>query len=159
MQQRNAMYEQACDQLLEKVDLELPEGLTGRQASRGLNRQRLELLLQGVDEQEVERRVAELRGKSESEARRQLKRFFILAQAAKMLDVDVSEAEVNGQVATLARQRGQRLERLRQQMQGSGELEHLYLQIREQKTLDMILEKATIVTDGPSADPPAADET
>jgi trigger factor len=134
------------------VDLTLPKGLTDRQSARVLRRQALELSYQGLPENEIEQRVAELRASSEEDARKQLKLFFILDQAAKQLDVDVTENEVNGRIAMLANQQGRRPEKLRQQMQRSGELEHLFLQIREQKTLDKILETAAVTEVEPPAE-------
>lgn len=144
-EQQTAMHKQVADYLLEKVDLTLPEGLTGRQSARVLQRQAMEMMYQGVPEREIESRIAELRASSEEDARKQLKLFFILDQAAKDLSVDVAENEVNGRIAMLAMQQNRRPEKLRQQLQRSGEIESLYLQIREQKTLDAIIAKAKVV--------------
>lgn len=152
-EQQSDMHKQVADHLLEKVKLDLPKGLTDRQSARVLRRQALELSYQGIAENEIEGRIAELRQSSEEDARKQLKLFFILDQAAKQLEVDVTENEVNGRISMLAMQQGRRPEKLRQQMQRSGELEHLFLQIREQKTLDKIIEKATVTeVDAPPAE-------
>lgn len=158
--QQSAMHRQVCEYLLEKVALELPTGLTGRQTARILRREAMELAYRNVPEREIEQRLAEMRVASEDNARRQLKLFFILDQAAKDLSVDVSEEEVNGRIAMMAMQQGRRPEKVRQKMSRSGEIEQLYLQIREQKTLDAILTKAKI-TDvdslpAPDAAAPAA---
>ena len=152
-QQQADMHEQINKQLLELVDLELPEGLTSRQVERTIHRQRLELMYRGVSESEVDQQIAERRTESESVARKQLKLFFILDQAAKDLEIEVSTNEINGRVAMMAVQQGRRPEKLRQQMQQRGELEQLYLQIREQSTLDQILENAA-VTEVTSEAPP-----
>ena len=144
-EQTAQMHEQLCQQLAERVDLQLPQGLTGRQTERALYRRKMDMAMIGISEQEIEKRMAQLRTSSEEDACKQLKQFFILTQAAKTLEVEVSEAEVNGRVAMMATQRGQRPEKMRQMMQKSGELEHLYLQIREHKTLDTILQKANVV--------------
>ncbi len=152
-EQQSDMHKQIAEHLLEKVTLDLPKGLTDRQSARVLRRQALELSYQGVAENEIESRIADLRQSSEDDARKQLKLFFILDQAAKQLDIDVTENEVNGRIAMLAMQQGRRPEKLRQQMQRSGELEHLFLQIREQKTLDKIIERATVTeVDAPPAE-------
>ncbi len=142
--QRADMHEQVCDQLLEKVELDLPEGVTARQSARVLRRQAMELAYQGVPSQEIEQRLAELRAGSEDEAKRQLKQFFILDQAAKQLEVDVSEQEMNHRITWMAMREGRRPEKMRQDMQQNGELESLYMQLREQKTLDQILEQAKV---------------
>ena len=143
-EQQADINRQITDQLAEKVELELPEGLTGRQTERVLRRQRLEMMYQGTSEQEIEEKLAEMRSGSEEEARRQLKMFFIIDQAAKDLEIEVGEGEINGQIAMMAMQQGRRPEKLRQQMMQRGELEQLYLQIREQKTLAAIAEKAKV---------------
>ncbi|MCC7407290.1 MAG: trigger factor [Phycisphaeraceae bacterium] len=149
-QQQSAMHQQLCDYLVEKVEMELPEGLSGRQAARMLQRQAMELAYQGLGDEEIAQRVAELRQSSDAEARRTLKLFFILSRAAETLEVEVSEGELNGRIAMYAMQQGRRPEKLRQEMQRSGQLEQLYMQIRDQKTLDKVLEKASITDVDPS---------
>ncbi|QDU33850.1 Trigger factor [Poriferisphaera corsica] len=143
-EQKSDMYTQVNDQLIEKVALELPEGLTGRQIERVLQRQRMEALYRGTSENEIADQLAESRNESEEAAKKQLKLFFIIDKASRELDVDVNENEINGQIAMYAMQQGRRPEKLRQEMQKRGEIEQLYLQIREQKTLDKILEVAEI---------------
>lgn len=142
--QQTDMHKQVTDQLADKVDLELPEGLTGRQIERVLQRQRIEMMYQGANQQDIEQKIAEQRTESEDEARRQLKLFFIVDQAAKDLEIEVADNEINGQVAMMAMQQGRRPEKVRQEMQQRGELEQLYLQVREQKTLDKIIEQAKV---------------
>lgn len=144
-QQQSAMQTQVAQWLESQVNLDLPEGITGRQSARLLRRRAMELAYQGVSEQEIQQRIAELRESSDEDARRQLKLFFIIDQAAKKLEIDVNESEINSRVALIAMQQGRRPEKLRQQMQRSGELEALYLSIREGKTLDKILESAKVI--------------
>ena len=154
-QQTTDMHEQICTHLLENIDLTLPEGLTSRQSTRLLQRNAMELAYKGLDQQEIDAKIAEMRQESEAEARQQLKQFFILDQAAKELDISVSEAEINGRIAMYAMQQNRRPEKMKQEMKRRGELEHLYLQIREQKTLDKILESAQITeTAAPTPEKP-----
>ena len=141
---QSAMHDQVVEKLLEKVELELPEGLTGRQAERSLQRRRMELLYHGTPEQEIDERMAELRGESQEDAKRELKRFFILDRVAKDYDIEVEESELNQRIAMQAMQQGRRPERVRQEMQQRGDLQHLYMQIREQKTIDRILQDAAV---------------
>lgn len=143
-QQQAAIYDQVRDQLLAKVELTLPEKLTGRQAARVLQRQAMELAYRGMPEKEIEAAIAEARSGSEEAAQRDLKLFFILDKAARDLDVQVDDRELNGRIAMIAMQQGRRPEKVRQQMQRSGEIESLYLSLREQATLDKILEKAQV---------------
>ncbi|GAB4187551.1 MAG: trigger factor [Phycisphaeraceae bacterium] len=160
--QRADMHNQVAEYLLENVKLELPKGVTGRQTARVLQRKQLELAYRGVPEEEIAQQIAELRESSEESAIRQLKLFFILDQAAKDLNVEVSENEINGRIAAMAYQQGRRPEKLRQEMYKQGQIEQLYLQVREQKVMDQILEKATITevqADSESEDKPKKKKT
>jgi len=142
--QKADMYKQVSDYLADNVELELPEGVSARQTARVLQRQQMELAYRGVPEEEIAQQIAESREASEENAIRQLKMFFILDQAAKDLEVEVQENEINGRVAMMAHQQGRRPEKMRQEMHKQGQIEQLYLQIREQKVMDQILEQAKI---------------
>jgi trigger factor len=97
-----------------------------------------------VPEEEVRAKIADMRSESEEQAARQLKQFFILDKASKELEIDVDEQELNGRIAMMAMQQGRRPDKLRQEMAKQGQIEQLYLQLREQKTLDKILESAKV---------------
>ncbi|MEM8738583.1 MAG: trigger factor [Planctomycetota bacterium] len=154
--QQADMHKQVTEQLVDAVDLELPEGLKGRQIERALQRQQMELLYSGAQPEEVEEKLAEARSDSEASAVRQLKTFFVLDKAAKQLEVEVQENEINGRIAMMAMQQQRRPEKLRSEMRQRGELEQLYLSIREQKTLDQIIEKATVTeVEGKPGEPEA----
>ncbi len=154
-QQKADMHKQLAEQLAKAVKMDLPEGLSGRQAERNLRRMALELTYRGEEQDKIEQQIAEARAGSQAEAQKQLKQFFILEAAAKQLEVEVGAAEVNGRIAMIAMQQNRRPEKLRQDMQRSGEIENLYLQLREQKTLDKILEKAKIT----EVEPPTSEQS
>lgn len=156
-QQTFEMHRQICAHLLENVALDLPQGLTTRQAVRLLRRQAMEMAYQGMDRQEIEQRIAHLRAGTQEQASRQLKLFFILDQAARNFEIDVSDGEINGRIALMALQQGRRPEKLRQQMRRSGEIESLYLMIREEKTLNKILDQAKVISSEENPDPPQAE--
>lgn len=148
-EQRSAMRDQVFEQLAAGVDFELPVKLSESQVARDLERQRLEMLYRGTDPQVVERRMAEIRASSADESRRRLKLFFVLARLAEQLGVEATDAEVNGRIAMIARQRGTRPAELRTELEKTGRLSELALQIREHKAADRVIAKATI-TDIPA---------
>jgi trigger factor len=148
-EQRSAMRDQVFEQLAAGVDFELPVKLSESQVGRDLERQRLEMLYRGTDPQVVERRMAEIRASSADESRRRLKLFFVLARLAEQLGVEATDAEVNGRIAMIARQRGTRPAELRAELEKTGRLSELALQIREHKAADRVIAKATI-TDIPA---------
>ena len=94
--------------------------------------------------EQVEGNIERLREGAQDAAIRDLKLFFILQQVAKESNVDVSEAELNGRIAMLAAQRDMRPEKLKQQLTKENSLMNLYIQMREQKAIDRILEQAKV---------------
>jgi trigger factor len=144
VQQQVAMRQQVAQYLHENVEMELPERLTASQAARALQRQRLELMYRGVDAHQVEEKIAEMREASAEHARRELKLMFILHKAAEQMDIGVTEAEINGRIAQIAFERQMRPEALRQELIQRNQIGSVFQQIREHKTLDAIVAKATI---------------
>jgi trigger factor len=141
---QQAMREQVNKYLLDNVQIELPTQLSEKQAERVVQRRAMDLLMRGMPREQIEASVQALRAGSKEEASRELKLFFILGKVATEQGVDVDESELNGRIAMLAAQRGQRPEKMKQEMAKDGTLANLYIQMREQKALDKILETATI---------------
>ena len=88
--------------------------------------------------------MAELRSSSDDVAVRELKLFFVLDKAAESLDVKVTDGEINGRIAQIAAQRGERPEKLRQDIINRNQVGMVFQQIREHKTIDAILAKAKV---------------
>jgi len=156
--QRSDMHAQVIDFLMEKIDFETPKDMTEHQASRMLHREAMEMAYRGATEEEIEQAVAEMREDSTEEAAKGLKEYFILEKAAKSLDIDVSENEMNGRIAMIAMQQGRRPEKLRQEMYRSGQIEQLFVHIRDQKTLDQIIDNAKVTDVEAETQAPDADE-
>lgn len=148
VQQHSLVQRQVANHLLAGTEMELPERMTAAQAERTLERRRMEMLYRGVDPQEIEAKMAELRSSSGEAAARDLKLFFVLERAAERLEVSVDEAEINGRIAQMATQRGMRPEQLRQQIIEQNRVGAIFRQIREHKTIDAIIAKSE-VTDLP----------
>ena len=144
VEQMNVMHQQVAAQLLEKTEIALPERLTAQQAGRILDRKRVELMHRGVEPQEVEEHIAELRAGSNNAAVQELKLFFLLNAVAEKMDVTVNEAEVNGRIAQLAASRQIRPEALRQELIQTNRVGTVVQQIREHKAMGAVLEKAKI---------------
>jgi trigger factor len=138
------MRDQVNNYLLQNVYIDLPTKLSDRQADRVLQRRRIELLMRGLPEDQVDSRIDQLRATVKDEASRDLKLFFILQKIATDFNVDVDEAELNGRIALLAAQSGKRPEKLKQEMTADGSLLSMYVQMREQKAVDKILETAKV---------------
>jgi trigger factor len=141
---QQALREQVSKHLLDSIQFELPAKLSTKQADRVVNRRAVELLQRGLSREQIEANIERLRAGADEEAARELKLFFILQKLSTDLGVEVDEGELNGRIAMLAAQRGRRPEKVKQDMAKDGSLTNLYLQMREQKALDKVLESAQI---------------
>jgi trigger factor len=141
---QEAMRQQVNKHLLENVQIELPTKLSTRQEERIVQRRAMDLMMRGVPREQLQSNIERLQTGAKDEAVRELKLFFILQKIANEAEVDVEEAELNGRIAMIAAQRGVRPEKLKQEMAKDGSLANLYVQLREQKAVDKILETAEI---------------
>jgi trigger factor len=139
-----AQREQVHKFLLENTKMEIPSRLSDRQAQRVVNRRAVDLMMRGMPQETIKANVEKLSAGAREEAARELKLFFILQKIANNFEVDVNEGELNGQIAMIAAQRGERPEKLKQTMAKDGTLANMYVQMREQKAVDKILESAEI---------------
>jgi trigger factor len=141
---QQALREQVSKHLLDSIQFELPAKLSTKQADRVVSRRAMELLQRGLSRDQIEANIERLRAGADEEAARELKLFFILQKLSADLGVDVDEGELNGRIAMLASQRARRPEKVKQDMAKDGSLSNLYLQMREEKALDKVLESAQI---------------
>ncbi len=139
-----AQREQVIKYLMDNTTLDLPTKMSGKQADRVVQRRAMDLLMRGVPQDQVMGQIEALRAGAADESARELKQFFILQRIATEQDTDVDEAELNGRLAMMAAQRGERPEKVKAEMAKDGSLQNLYIQMREQKALDVILESAAI---------------
>ena len=141
---RNEMSDQIYKHLLETTSFDLPVDIVARQAGSILQRQYISLLQRGLSQQQVEEQMEQLRAGSEDEAKEQLKTFFIMDKVADKLEIEVTEEEINGHIAQLAVQRGQRPEKMKEQMERDGSLAQFRMDVRQNKCINKILESADI---------------
>ena len=143
-QARTEMTNQIYKYMLDHTDFELPTDIVADQANTLLQRQYVNLVRQGLPREQLDEQIEQLKAGSEKQAQEQLKTFFIMEKVAEKIEIDVTEEEVNGHIAQLAIQRGQRPEKMREQMLRDGSLAQFRLQVREDKCISKLLESAKI---------------
>jgi len=109
-----------------------------------LQRQYTNLLLRGLSREQIAEQIEQLQAGSEQQAKQQLKTFFIMDKVADKLGISASDEEINGHIAQLAMQRGQRPERMREEMARNGSLAQFSLEVRQDKCIAKLLETAKI---------------
>ena len=143
-QTRAQMSEQIYQYLLEKTDFDLPLNIVAEQASSVLQRQYTSLLMRGLSREQIDEQFEQLQAGSEERAKEQLKTFFIMDKVADQFKIAVTDEEINGHIAQLAAQRGQRPERMREEMERNGTLAQFSLEVRQDKCIAKLLETAKI---------------
>jgi len=143
-EQEQAMREQLAEQLTDAVDFDLPERLQQRQGEQNLQAKQIEMMRHGVPLEEQEARLESDRQAAMEQAKRDIKRFFILERIAEQKQIRVTEADIDERIAQEARQRGERAEQLRQELIEAGRIGGVAQQVREQKVLDELRASAEV---------------
>jgi len=148
-QVRTEMSEQIYEYLLDNTNFDLPLDVVAAQAKTLLQRQYTNLMMRGLSREQLEEQMEQLQAGSEEQARQQLKTFFIMDKVADKLEIDASEEEINGHIAQIAIQRGQRPEKMREQMERDGSLAQFKLEVRQNNCIAKLLETAKITEKKP----------
>lgn len=141
-QQRQSTRGQVLEQIVESADWDLPEDLVRKQVDNALRREVLEMRQAGFTPREIRARENEMRQKSISTTRRNLKEHFVLDRIAEEENIEVTAADIDGEIQVMAMQAGENPRRVRARLQKSGVIENLEAQVRERKAVDVILEHA-----------------
>lgn len=154
---KRGMREQIGEYLIDNTELEIPEGLSQRQTDRSIARRMIDMLEAGVPESEIEKSMDELRARAHDQVIRDLKLFFVLEKIAEEREVEISDEQLNGAIAEIARQTNKRFDRVRDELHKNDGLMALYLQLRDRQVLDDLLEDAEVTeTEGPKKKKKAA---
>jgi trigger factor len=150
---KRGMRNQVRRYLLESTKLDLPEGLSSRQTDRAVLRMMIDLQRQGVPTGEIEKHADELKTSAREQALSELKLHFIIEEIAESREIEVSEEEINAQIAMMAQAYNRRFDRVRDDLAKNNGIESLYFQIRDDKVIDQIIAKAKLTEATPQKEP------
>jgi trigger factor len=153
-----AKQDQVCAYLLDNTKLDVPEQLSARQTDRAVLRRMVELRQRGVPEGDLEAHLDELRTSAQSEVARDLKLSFILEKVAEQLDLQVTDEEINTEIAQIARRYNRRFDRVRDDLRKQDLLPQLAERIRHDKCISRLLEDAALVEVKSEEEPETADK-
>ena len=143
---QRAKRAQIEEYLLNNTPLDLPGDFTARQTERAVVRRAIELQRAGVPVSEIEAKIDELRTSAKEQVASGLKLGFILDKVAEQLKVEVTDEEVNTEIARMARLYNRRFDRVRDDLQNRGLLDQLVEQLRQSKCVAQLLKDARLVT-------------
>ncbi len=144
------LQRQISEQLLAKVDFEMPEDVVSRVAEQALLRQSLALRYRGIPPEEIEKHSEQLQAASRTAAEKEAKLYFILAKIADNERIFVTEEEVDARIDAMAANYGRSPEQVRREFESNNRMGELRASMREEKVRAFLLEKATIKEQKPS---------
>ncbi|MGP0068802.1 MAG: trigger factor [Isosphaeraceae bacterium] len=146
-QQRMALRQQILGQLLGQTPFALPSDLVTREEANTIRRLVRELRQQGMSDEDIRAREAEIRANAHESTLQSLKEFLLLAKIAEAEGITVDDSDVGVELEATAERTGESVRRIRARLDKEGMTEDLTTQILERKVLDRILEFSTIVDD------------
>jgi trigger factor len=134
----------------------VPEAYVNQQVDTQMRRQIRNLAAQGADIENMqvdwERVIAEQR----EPATKSVRAGLVLERIADEESIEVTEQELNEELARVARREKVSPAALRERLAKDGSLSRIAQQMRTEKTLNLLLERATKVPPPPAVEEPAA---
>ncbi len=136
----NAVMEAA----LAEHPFEVPETLVLRQVAHQVERMREHMRRQGVDPDRVPWDYKKMAEELKPGAVKAVRRALLIEAIAEKEGLQPSEADVEAEVERLARSSQRPAPAVRSMLERSGDLERLRISLMEKRTLDFLIERATI---------------
>lgn len=142
----NEMRRQIVDQLLAKVEFDLPESLVANETRSIIYDVVRENSVRGVSKEILEQKKDEIFGMATQSAKDRLRTTFILDTIAEKEQFKVTEQEMEARLASMAQRYRVTPERLKAQLDERGGLGEVEEQILVGKTLDFLVANAKVET-------------
>lgn len=143
-QQREEVRRSLLQQLRAQTPFDLPADLVSRQEKSVLRNRVLELRESGLTDNQIRAREAEIRANAHRATEQMLQEFFILSRIADEEGIKVEDEDIDFEIEAIAARSDESPRRVRSRLEKEGLLDSLATQILERKTIDRILEYASI---------------
>jgi len=141
---REELKGEAVKELLKRNPFVVAPALVERQLDSMLQRAKMGMAMRGVDVRNLNLDEQRLRDEMRESANDEVRAAFLVDAIATKEKVEVSEAEMEKRLAEMAQSRDKSVPRLKAELQKEGRLDSLKHQLREEKTLDLLLSRANI---------------
>jgi trigger factor len=132
-------------EMLKRNSFVVAPALVERQLDVLVHRARLSMAMRGMDPKALPDGADQrLRDELRESANDEVRAAFLIDAIANKEKVEVSDAEFEKRLAEIAKGRDQSVPRLKAELQKEGRLDALRHQLREEKTLDLLLSRAKI---------------
>ncbi len=131
-------------ELLKRNSFVVAPALVERQLDVMIQRTRLGLAMRGVDYRSAGLDEVRMRDEMREQANDEVRAAFLIDAIAEKEKVEVADADLEKRLAEMAQSRDKSVPRLKAELQKEGRLDALRHQLREEKTLDLLLSRAKI---------------
>jgi len=143
-QQRQALEQTLCDELLRCHTFEVPSRLVARQTERLTRDFQVRLLLAGRSEEQVKKELVTYTEQLRTNAIRHVKLSFLLERIAEQEGLSVTQDEVVDRLWKLAKRWGKDPVEVRRLLDAQGLWPSVLSAIRQEKTIDFLLNVAQL---------------
>jgi len=143
-QAREELKGDLIKELLKRNTFVVAPALVERQLDNMIQRSRLQLAMRGIDYRSAGLDEQRMRDELRESANDEVRAAFLIDAIAEKEKVEVSDADMEKKLAELAQSRDKSVPRLKAELQKEGRLDSLKHQLREEKTLDLLLSRAKI---------------
>jgi len=152
---REELKKALIGELLKRNSFVVAPALVERQLDVMVQRAKLGMAMRGVDVRNVNLDEQRLRDELREQANDEVRAAFLVDAIAEKEKVQVADAELEKKLAEMAAAREKSVPRLKAELQKEGRLDALKHQIREEKTLDLLLSRAKITEKAQEASSPS----
>lgn len=150
---RNELREQMLTRLVEAHDFEAPPSMVMHRKAMMLGNIERNLVMRGVAKEEIEKNRGKMLEDTAAPAEKKVKASIILDAIASKEGVEVSEEELAEEIGRIAAQNKIEPDEARRRMVENDSLDNLRDILREEKTINFILDKAKIQRAGAAGQP------
>jgi len=138
------MQEQISSKLLEMADFEMPEDMVKHHTNERLHKYQLDLVNKGTPQEEIEKHTEDMKSASEESVVRDFKMSLVLEHIAEKERIFVTEDDVNRRISEMAGMYGMDAAGMKKQLEKMNSMSNLRHQLRETKTLNLLMKEANI---------------
>jgi len=144
--QKDLQREKVIGELVKLHNFPVPDSLVESQMDVRLERMVRSLAQQGVDPRAVNLDWAALRGRQQERAKDDVKAELIIDRIASAENIEVTDEEVEHELAHAAGHSGESVEAIRARLTKQGALDRMKAKLRSDKTLDWLAQNANVRT-------------
>jgi trigger factor len=144
VEQRRELEDKLVEDALKRHQFTVPDAMVMRQIAHQVEHARERLRRQGVDPDGVQWDYQKLIGELRPAAEQAVRRALLLEAIAEKEELTVADADVEAEVEKIAKASQRPAPAVRRMMEKSGDLDSLRHGLRERKTLDFLVQHASI---------------